>query len=117
MNDFETQEEYIKAYSKAYNALLNEKRQKERQRRKDEYFKSADVLDDKNIYTICGVAFPHASHPYHYKTDDSTIKIGDTVCVPVGTQETEGTVVSVGQYTRRAAPYPIERIKQIIRKK
>ena len=54
--------------------------------------------------------------PYHYKTEDATIKIGDEVLVPVGDKETTGTVVSVGQYLRVAAPYPVDKTKSIIGK-
>lgn len=71
--------------------------------------------DDK-IYTFCGVVFPHTLHPYHYRTEDAAIKVGDEVLVPVGTKETIGTVVSIGQYMRIAAPYPVEKTKFIIRK-
>jgi hypothetical protein len=119
VDDFETQDEY----REAYNIRLNEKHQKqreererERQQRQFERFNSRETIDDKTIYTLCGVSFPSASHPYHYKTDDPTIKIGDTVLVPVGDKEAVGTVISVGQYTRQAAPFPIERIKTIISK-
>lgn len=130
LNSFETQEEY----QKAYDVRLNEKRQREReqreqerkqlqeqrekerqQRREEERRIEAEKarVDDK-IYTFCGVAFPHALHPYHYRTEDSTIKVGDEVLVPVGDKETTGTVVSVGQYMRVAAPYPVDKTKFII---
>ena len=60
-----------------------------------------------------------AESPYFYLTDDNSIKIGDTVIVPVGYsgKETEGTVVSVGQYLRVCVPFPVEKTKKIIRKK
>lgn len=55
-------------------------------------------------------------HPYNYKTDDPTIRLGDQVLVPVGDSEAVGTVVSVGQFLRIAAPFPIDKMKSIIRK-
>ena len=119
VDDFETQDEF----REAYNIRLNEKHQKqreererERQKRQIERFNSREVIDDKTIYTLCGVTFHNASHLYHYRTDDPTIKIGDTVLVPVGDKEAEGTVISVGQYTRQAAPFPIDKIKNVISK-
>ena len=114
VNSFETQEEY----EKAYYARLNEKRQREREQQEQKQRIEAEKarVDDK-IYTFCGVMFPHALHPYHYRTDDSTIKVGDEVLVPAGDKETTGTVVSVGQYMRVAAPYPVEKTKFIIGKK
>ncbi|MGM9632786.1 MAG: hypothetical protein ACI3XL_06830 [Eubacteriales bacterium] len=132
VNDFETQEEY----QKAYDARLNEKRQREREQRenerrqlqeqrekerqqrreKEQRIEAEKALVDDKIYTFCGVAFPHALHPYHYRTDDPTIKVGDEVLVPVGDKETIGKVVSVGQYMRVAAPYPVDKTKFIISK-
>lgn len=66
--------------------------------------------------TICGVVFPHAMRPYNYKTDDPTIKLGDQVLVPAGSSEAIGTVVSVGQFLHIAAPFPVNKMKSIIRK-
>lgn len=132
VNDFETQEEY----RKAYDARLEEKRQTEREQReqerrklqqqrererrewveKEQRIEAEKARVDENIYTFCGVLFPHTLHPYYYRTDDPTIKVGDDVLVPVGDKETIGKVVSVGQYMRVAAPYPVDKTKFIIRK-
>lgn len=119
VNDFETQEEF----NAAFNVKLEEKRQQqreareqERKQRQAERYKEVTVIDDDNIYTICGVTFPHAVHPYHYRTENATLKIGDKVLVPVGDKETEGTIISVGQYKRQATPFPIDKMKFIIRK-
>lgn len=130
VNNFETEEEY----QKAHDTRLDERRRREReqqeqerrrlleqhekerqQRREQEQRIEAEKarVDDK-IYTFCGVLFPDALHPYSYRTDDLTIKIGDEVLVPVGDKETIGTVVSVGQYVRAAAPYPVDKTKFII---
>ena len=51
-------------------------------------------------------------------TEDTTIEIGDTVVVPVGqvNDEIKGRVIAVGKCMREAAPYPIEKMKKIIRK-
>lgn len=120
VDDFETRDEY----REAYNIRLSEKHQKQReareqelkQKRAERQKEAAVIADDKNIYTICGVSFPHAAHPYHYRTDDTTLKIGDTVLVPVGDKEAEGTIISIGQYMRQAAPFPIDKMKTIISK-
>ena len=120
VNDFETQDEF----NVAFNLKLEERRQKQREARETErkqkqaerQREAAVVTDDKTIYTICGVSFPHAIHPYHYRTDDTTLKIGDTVLVPVGDKEAEGTIISIGQYMRQAAPFPIDKMKTIISK-
>ena len=51
-------------------------------------------------------------------TEDTIIEIGDTVVVPVGqvNDEIKGRVIAVGKCMRAAAPYPIEKMKKIIRK-
>lgn len=116
VNDFETQNEF--------NAAVDVKRQKQREAREQErkqnqaehQRKAADITDDKNIYTICGVSFPHASHPYYYRAEDMSLKIGDTVIVSVGDKEAEGTIISIGQYMRQAAPFPVDKMKTIIYK-
>ena len=74
------------------------------------------VEKDNPIYTICGIAFPHAAHPYYYRTEDASLKIGDRVQLPAGTVITCDPVVSIGQYLREAAPFPIEQMKPILGK-
>ncbi len=48
----------------------------------------------------------------------TSIQIGDHVIVAVGKEakEVEATVVSVGQYSRYAAPFDVDRAKKILRK-
>lgn len=132
VSNFETQEEYHNAYT----ALLHEKYRKEQEQREQERKSLQEkrenerllrqkiqeeqraeiekALADETIYTYCGVVFPHSLRQYHYRTDDMTINVGDTVIVPVGSRESTGVVVSVGQYMRIAVPYPMEKTKFII---
>ena len=120
VNDFETQVEF----NEAFNIKLEEMRQKKREAREQECRQRqaerqreiAVITDDKTIYTICGISFPHAVHAYHYRTEDTTLKIGDTVLVPVGDKEAKGTVISVGQYMRHTVPFPVDKMKTIISK-
>ena len=89
----------------------------ERQREKAQMEWRKDDFDSE-VYTYCGIMLPFSNRPYSYRTDDASIKIGDTVVVPFGIDETEteGKVVSVGQYLAVGAPYQIEKTKKIIRK-
>lgn len=120
LNAFETQDEF----EKALQGKILESTQKERDRKlkekdsQEQKSKSEDTANDKSIYTYCGVLLSYSSQPYYFLTEDETIQIGDTVIVPVGekSNELKGTVVSVGQYTRIAVPYPIEKTKTIIGK-
>lgn len=128
VNDFETQEDFQKAFDARRNEQCQREReqreqerlriQRERQQRREEEqrIEVEKARADDKIYTFCGVTFPHATCPYSYRTEDLTIKVGDEVLVPVGDKETIGTVVSIGQYMRIAAPYPVDKTKFIISK-
>ena len=76
------------------------------------------ALNDKNIYYYCSVIFENNLNPYHYRTNDMDLKIGDMVVVPVGYQNEEvvAEIVSVEQHTRLTVPYPVDKCKYIIRK-
>ena len=118
--NYATEQEYMDTY--------RERLEMERQREKEQMERQKQYLDehgkwrkddfDSEVYTYCGIMLPFSNRPYSYRTDDASIKIGDTVIVPVGIDETEteGKVVSVGQYLQVGVPYPVERTKKIIRK-
>lgn len=121
VKNFETHEEYRLAYKERLqekqiqDRLRREEKQKRREeeRRQEQQRAMRDALEDKTVYTICGVSFYHGTHPYHYLTDDTSLEIGSTVIVPVEDKEAEGIVISVGQYLRAAAPFPIDKMKKI----
>lgn len=77
-----------------------------------------EALNDKTIYLYCGVVFENSSYPYHYRTEDASLKIGDKVIVPVGpeNEEVSAEIVSVEQHRRISVPYPLEKVKWIIGK-
>lgn len=106
VNDFETEEEFQPVYQK----LQQEKLEKERLEQEKELQK---ILNDKQVYNICGVLLKYGIKTYSYLSNDPSLKIGDTVLVPVQNQETQGIIVSVGQYLRVAAPFPIDKMKTI----
>ena len=117
VDDFEAQEDF----QEVFNARMAEKRQKGKEKREAERLQRQieqgffqENVDDQTIYTICGVEFSHSARPYNYRTDDCSIKIGDKVIVPVGDSEAVGTIVSVGQFLGKAAPYPVNKMKGII---
>ena len=73
---------------------------------------------DKKIYHYCSVVFGDDFHPYHYRTEDTSLKIGDIVLVPAGKENEEciATVVSVEEHTRLTVPFPLDKTKFIIAK-
>lgn len=73
---------------------------------------------DKTIYYYCAVVYEDNPYPYHYRIEDTTLKIGDKVVVPVGNQNTEriAEIVSFEQHSRLTVPYPVEKTKFVIRK-
>ena len=80
--------------------------------------KNAYMFDLTESYTYCGVIFENSSIIYHYRTENETIEIGDDVVVSVGKNNVERTarVVSIGQYSKFAAPYPPDKAKFVKRK-
>lgn len=92
--------------------------EKSLQELRDKQAQISERINDKTIYTYCGVLLPFSERVFSYRTEDNTIQIGDTVLVPVGrdNEEMEGKVVSVGQYARAGVPYPVEKTKFILRK-
>jgi hypothetical protein len=75
-------------------------------------------METQIYYRYCGVLLSRSTAFYCYRTDDESIKIGDVVLVPVGSDQRQvaGIVVFVGEYAEIAVPYPVEKTKWIIRK-
>ena len=144
---YNSEEEYIKAYNEEKyrwralytdrnnyglnpndyeeeNKFLNERRNRESEQRKREYEKGQEIArqreleikKDETIYIYCGVRF--SNRTYHYRTNDETIQVGDSVIVTAGWENEEkiAKVVSVGKYLRIAVPFPVEKTKFILRK-
>ena len=76
------------------------------------------IYTDKTIYNFCAVIFEDFSKPYYYLANDETYSIGNKVVVPVGENNSErvAEIVSVEKHMRLTAPYPIEKVKYILRK-
>lgn len=85
-------------------------------------------LFDRNAYErpkrratdliICQVVFAKYSNEYSYLTDDDSLKEGDKVLVPLGpsNRETVAEITGKGYYAKENAPYPIDKIKKIIKR-
>ncbi len=69
-------------------------------------------------YIYCRVIFEENGKSYYYLTDDEEIKPLDLVVVPVGIDGHEkiAQVIKVEKYTIHTVPYPLDKIKKIIRK-
>lgn len=78
----------------------------------------SDPIDPEKEYIFCSVVFPGKTDLYDYLTDDESIKPMDNVIVPIGSkcEEKEARVIRVIRCTADSAPYPIEKVKYIIRK-
>ncbi len=59
---------------------------------------------------------PHAAHPYYYRIEDTSLKIGIRVQLPADDVITRGAVVSIGQYLREATSFPVEQMKLVLLK-
>lgn len=119
-NNYESEDKCRKAYQDVCEA----ERQKQKEQRDAEINRRMTLCKElengENItrYIYCAVLLPSVPHPYHYRTTDESIKIGDKVVVPVGedNKEMTGTVASVEIHTELTVPFPIDRTKQILRK-
>lgn len=69
-------------------------------------------------YIFCSVEFEDGGKSYYYLTDDDTLQVGDSVFVPVGKDGRTAIVeiVNIEYFTEDDAPFPLDKIKTIIRK-
>lgn len=72
----------------------------------------------KSEYIFCSVTFDDGYKCYYYLTDDDSIKVGDNVVVPAGKDNHEAIVevVNIEYFNENNAPYPVDKIKKILRK-
>ena len=69
-------------------------------------------------YIFCTVEFEDGGKSYYYLTDDDTLQVGDSAFVPVGKDGRTAIVeiVNIEYFTEDDAPFPLDKIKTIIRK-
>ena len=67
-------------------------------------------------YIYVDVCFLHGSHPYTYRTNDSSIVINTVVMVPAGNEIKPAIVTGVKVYKEKDVPIPPEKLKEIIGK-
>lgn len=72
----------------------------------------------ENEHIFCRVSFYYSPKYYYYLTDDSSLSPGDEVIVPTGDEDkySIGTITRIEYHTADDAPYPLDKIKRIIRK-
>ena len=136
--DFETEDDFSAALRKererrwtleaeerrrqSEEAAAQRRKEREEQQARNQKIKNAweDPRNesDQTVYTLCGVQFQDAGLVYHYRTEDTSLRIGDLVLVPVGQEnrESPARIVSVGQYLRKAAPYSVDQAKFILKR-
>lgn len=119
-NNYESEAACRKAYQDACDAerkMQKELRDSEINRR-IALCKKLENGENMTHYIYCAVLLPSVPRPYHYRTIDESIKIGDKVVVPVGedNKEMTGTVASVEIHTELTVPFPLDRTKQVLRK-
>lgn len=76
------------------------------------------VIRKKNDRIFCNVRFDKYGKTYCYLTDDDTLEAEDYVIVPVGKDDHESVakIESIEYHPVEEAPFPIDKIKKIIRK-
>lgn len=72
----------------------------------------------KGEYIYCSVNFDDGYKTYYYLTDDDSIEVGDLVMVPTGKDNNLAMVkvVNIEYFQEENVPFPINKIKRIVRK-
>ena len=92
-----------------------------------QFYGSGEILDPsvyrkakrrEGEYMFCSVEFNEGGKSYFYISEDDTIESGDFVIVPVGKDANTAVaeVIDIEYYSMERAPFPIEKVKHIIRK-
>lgn len=90
------------------------------------FYSKADLLDSKLYGKVkrrkqdlifCNVIFKDGYREYCYLADEDKYYVGDKVIVPTGSDnhETLAQIKSVEYYAKEDAPYPLDKIKHILR--
>ena len=116
--NYETKEAFDAAREAAKE---REKKAREEKKREEAARRAApDPLADTDmtVYTFCAVRFANNDHLYYYLADDRSLDVGDMVVVPVGNEGREcvAEIATVERHRRRTAPYPVDRVKRILRR-
>ena len=79
---------------------------------------AATNIEDDYFVTVCSIKFPGSSTYYHYIADTEEYKEWDKVVVPNGEYNTEavGEICYINYYEIDDVPYPVDKLKHIIRK-
>ena len=83
------------------------------------YALTSEFFNKVKYYLVCEVVLFDINCRYNYLVENLDIHCGDQVVVPVGKDNHEviGYITKLDCYTRETSPYPIEKMKKIIRKK
>lgn len=114
--DFETEEEFEKALDERESLKFQITEDDEPEEQEERQRLIEEALNDKKIYSVCGVLLNQDLTVKYYLSTDDTLKIGDLVLVSFKKKEVEGVVVAIGKTIRIAAPFSINQMKKIIRK-
>ena len=79
---------------------------------------AANDTEDDYFVTVCSIQFPGSLTYYHYIADTEEYKEHDKVIVPTGEYNTEtvGEIYYIDYYEIDDVPYPLDKLKHIIRK-
>lgn len=104
---------YLKQGEQSYN---NDVKNAYQTSSKHQTTENSTIANEKVM--VCSMEFSGIGQCYTYISTDPTIKVGDRVIVPFGSENREniGIVKDIGYYASNETPYPIEKTKKIIKK-
>ena len=76
------------------------------------------TIPDQDHFIFCNVVFGHGRRTYSYLADQDDYAPGGQVIVPVGADNREAvaTIRSIKMHSKEDVPYPIKKMKHILRK-
>lgn len=79
---------------------------------------SSAQSSDSTIYIYYSVKFNEDGKNYYYMTDDTILKVGDPVLVPVYyyNRIARARIIKIESFSEESVPFPLNRVKKIIRK-
>lgn len=82
----------------------------------EQMWNDSSEVDDDDIYIYCEVVFDDSGKSYYYRTQDTTLEVGDAVYVPYGKNAPKriGVIIDIESFFACDVPFPMEKTKFII---
>ena len=82
----------------------------------EQMWDDSSETNDNDVHIYCEVVFDDSGKSYYYRTQDTTLEVGDAVYVPYGKNAPKriGVIIDIESFFACDVPFPIEKTKFII---